>query len=148
MHQCMDTHPISTCTRTEERLGEGWRCFVFLRGESCVWGMERGGEAGGLVINTPGPRSPGRLEARLVTRVNTRGTWTLTLLMGHRKPSTNWYPLCRIPPQDLSHQPLGPASPPPPKIHRDIYGISFARLSPANVTHPNWLHGRFVSCFL
>lgn len=28
----------------------------------------------GLVINTPGPRSPGRLEVRLVIRVNTRGT--------------------------------------------------------------------------
>lgn len=30
------------------RRGEnGWRCFVFLHGESCVWGMERGGEGGG-----------------------------------------------------------------------------------------------------
>lgn len=111
MYERMDMQPISTWMVRRE----GWRCFVFVRWESSIWGDGKLGW--GLVINTPGPRSSGRLEVRLVTRVNTRGTWPLTLLMGHRKPSMNWYPLCRIPPQDLSHSQLSPTSPPPPKKH-------------------------------
>lgn len=52
MHQCMDMHPISTCTQAEEGLW-GWGCFVFVHGEHCVWGMkEGGGGGGGAVINT------------------------------------------------------------------------------------------------
>lgn len=144
MHQCMDMHPISTCTRAEERDGGvlfssmGRAVFGGWSGEMVV------GRWRGLVINTPGPRSPGRLEARLVTRVNTRGTWPLTLLMGHRKPSMNWYPLRRIPPQDLSHQPPSPTSPPPPKTYR----ISVASASPANVKQPNLLQGHLFLLFL
>lgn len=111
MYECMDMQPISTWMARRE----GWRCFVFLHWESSIWGDGKLGW--GFVINTPGPRSSGRLEVRLVTRVNTRGTWPLTLLMGHRKPSMNWYPLCHIPPQDLSHSQLSPTSPPPPKKH-------------------------------
>ena len=48
MHQCMDMHPISTCTQAEAGGGgDGWGGFVFLPGENCVWGMEQGGEGGG-----------------------------------------------------------------------------------------------------
>lgn len=131
MHQCTDIHPISTCTRAEEK--DGGVLFSSM-GRAAFWGMW-GVEQGetvwrGLVINTPGPRSPGRLEARLVTRVNTRGTRPLTLLMGHRKPSMNWYPLCRIPPQDLSHQPPSPC---PPLLLLKHTGTSVASASAANV---------------
>lgn len=97
----------------------------------------------GLVINTPGPRSLGRLEVRLVTRVNTRGTWPLTLLMGHRKPSMNWYPLCHIPPQDLSHPLLSPTSPPPPKTCR----VYVASAPPANIWLAIWIQGQSFSLF-
>lgn len=74
MHQCMDMHPISTCTRAEAEGGEWMEVFCFPPwGELCL-GDGAGRRGGRLVINTPGPGSPGRLEARLVTRVNTRGT--------------------------------------------------------------------------
>lgn len=77
MHQCMDMHPISTCTRAEERLrGRDGGVLFSSMGRAVFggWSGEVGMGSGGLVINTPGPGSPGRLEARLVTRVNTRGT--------------------------------------------------------------------------
>lgn len=76
MHQCMDMHPISTCTRAEERLGGRDGGVLFSSTGIAVFGGWSGEVRGwwGVVINTPGPGSPGRLEARLVTRVNTRGT--------------------------------------------------------------------------
>lgn len=129
-------------------VGVGVFCF-------CPWGTlclgDEGGRWGGGSSNKyPGPGSPGRLEARLVIRVNIRGTWPLTLLMGHRKPCTNWYPLCHIPLQDLSHQPSQREPPPPPphpflpSKNREMSGISFLCFH-YYTTQSDWLSVREFS---
>lgn len=120
---------IQVCQLVNEWPGERDRGVLFSSIGRAAF--EGNGKLGwGLVINTPGPRSFGRLEVRLVTGVNTRGHTTSDTANGAQKTLHELI-------APLSHTTTGPftlaTQSDLPSTSKKTYRISVTSASTANV---------------